>query len=455
MEIGQKIELRITGIAAGGDGVGRYDGLAIFVPQTCRGELVKAKITRIKSGCAYASLLSILEPSPMRREGFCPSAGTCGGCDFAHLAYEEQLNVKQKIVADSLERIGGFHDFAIEKTLPAPRNERYRNKMVFPLSVDKKRRVIGGFYAPGSHQVIPLDDCRQGEHSASLWLKEILSFLNETNTTVYDEHTRRGLARRVFVRLAEGTKEAMVVLSATSAKLKHTEKLVEKLLSVPSPYAIKSIILNIHKEPNNLLLGSKNIVLYGRDYIIDTLGDLRFHISPHSFYQINAPQTKNLYETALSLADLSGTETVLDLFCGIGTISLFAAKKAAHVIGVEVVPQAISDANENAKRNGITNAEFIVGKAEEVAPKLAARKDKPSVIFLDPPRKGAEKEALSAILQMAPEKIVYVSCNPATLARDAKILAAGGYTLKKAVPADMFPNTSHVECVALFVLTEA
>jgi len=181
---------------------------------------------------------------------------------------------------------------------------------------------------------------------------------------------------------------------------------------------------------------------------------LRFHISPHSFYQINAPQTKNLYETALSLAELSGTETVLDLYCGIGTISLFAAKKAAHVIGVEVVPQAISDANKNAERNGILNAEFIVGKAEDVAPKLAARKDKPSVIFLDPPRKGAEPEALSAILEMAPPKIVYVSCNPPTLARDAKILAAGGYTLKKAVPADMFPNTSHVECVALFILTE-
>jgi len=449
MERGQKIELLITDIAAGGDGVGRYDGMAVFVPHTCRGERVLARINRVKSGCAYGELCTVLEPADVRRQDFCPSAGLCGGCDFAHMAYSEQLLVKQKIVSDALTRIGGFTDVAVSETLPAPRQERYRNKMVFPLGVDKKGQPVGGFYAPASHNIIPLSDCRQGDAAASGWLKEVLAFLKETNTSMYNENTRRGLARRVFVRLAEGTREAMVVLTATADTVKQTDKLVKRLLSVKTEYQLKSIILNIHKEPDNLLLGKKNRVLFGREYIVDTLGDLRFHISPHSFYQINAPQTKRLYETALSLADLSGDETVLDLYCGIGTISLFAAKKAAHVIGVEVVPQAICDAKENAERNHIKNTEFIVGKAEDVAPELAARQNNPTVIFLDPPRKGADIKALHAILQMAPEKIVYVSCNPATLARDAKILAEGGYVLRKAIPADMFPNTSHVEAVIL------
>ncbi|MBE7021892.1 MAG: 23S rRNA (uracil(1939)-C(5))-methyltransferase RlmD [Ruminococcaceae bacterium] len=449
MEIGQKIELTITDVAAGGDGVGRYDGMAVFVPHTCRGERVLVRLVRITSACAYGTLCSVIEPSPERRVDFCAAAGLCGGCDFAHMAYTEQLAVKQKIVADALTRIGGFSDVPVAETLAAPRPERYRNKMVFPLGTDARGQAIGGFYAPGSHHLVPLSDCRQGDRAAALWLSEILSFLNETKTSVYDEKTRRGLARRVFVRLAEGTREAMVVLTATSAKLRETEKLVERLLAVPTGYTLKSIILNIHKEPDNLLLGKKNLVLYGRDYIIDTLGDLRFHISPHSFYQINAPQTSILYETALSLAGLSGKETILDLYCGIGTISLFAAKKAARVIGVEVVPQAIEDARENARRNRITNAEFIVGRAEEVAPRLAEQNERLSVVFLDPPRKGADRKAIEAILQMAPKKIVYISCNPATLARDAKILAEGGYKVEQAIPADMFPNTSHVETVVL------
>lgn len=447
MEIGQKIELTITDVAAGGAGVGRYEGLAVFVPGTCANEQILARVTRIKSGCAFADLLSVTKPSPMRRADFCPSAGLCGGCDLAHMDYSEQLAIKRKIVADALARIGGFFDVPVSETLPAPRPERYRNKMVFPLGRDKKGKASGGFYASGTHDVIPLSDCRQGDSAASLWLSEILAYLNEMNISIYDEHTRRGLARRVFVRLAEGTKEAMVVLTATADRLPKPEKLIGRLLKVKTDYKIKSILLNIHKEPNNLLLGKTSRVLYGRDYIVDTLGDLQFHISPHSFYQINAPQTKNLYETALELAYLTGTETVLDLYCGIGTISLFAAKKAAHIIGVEIVPQAIQDAKENAARNGIKNAEFITGSAEEVAPRLAGSGKTPQVVILDPPRKGAEQAALSAIIQMNPERIVYVSCNPATLARDAKFLCENGYTLQKAIPADMFPNTSHCEVI--------
>ena len=310
---------------------------------------------------------------------------------------------------------------------------------------------MGGFYAAGSHRVIPLSDCRQGDVAASAWLSETVSFLRENNISVYNEESRRGVARRLFVRLAEKTREAMVVLTVNADSLRQKEAWVERLLSVKTDYKLTSVMLNIHKEANNLLLGNTNKLLFGREYIEDVLGGFSFRISPHSFYQINRAQTEALYQTALDLAELSGGETVLDLYCGIGTISLFAARHAGRVIGVEVVPQAIENAKENAERNGVLNAEFLLGKAEEIAPEL--KKENPAVVFLDPPRKGADKKALEAILTMAPEKIVYISCNPATLARDLKFLCGEGYRLKTLIPVDMFPNTSHVESVALLTLS--
>lgn len=449
LEAGKKAVITIDAIATGGDGVGRLNGMAVFVPHTCRGDKAEIVLNKVKSGCAYGTATKILEPSPYRRADFCASSGACGGCDLAHMDYEEQLFVKGQIVKDALERIGGFKDIPVRETLRSPRPERYRNKMVFPLGRNAEGKALGGFFAPASHTLVPLTDCRQGHRDAGLWLGATLEYLEETHTTVYDENSRRGAARRLFVRLAEGSKEAMVVLTANAKKIKQPELFVEKILAAKTEYTVKSIVLNVHTEPNNLLLGSKNKVLYGTETIEDVLGGLCFSISPHSFYQINAPQTENLYNTALSLAGLSGTETVLDLYCGIGTISLFAARKAGHVIGVEIVPQAIENAKENAKRNGIKNAEFILGSAEEIAPKLANEGKAPQVVFVDPPRKGCDEAALSAILKMNPKKIVYVSCNPATLARDAKRLCQKGYTLQEAVPTDMFPNTSHVEAVVL------
>lgn len=449
IEAGKKAIVTIDAIAAGGDGVGRLEGMAVFVPQTCRGDRVEVLLRRVKSGCAYGVITKILEPSPFRRSGFCPVNGLCGGCDLAHMVYEEQLAAKQKIVSDALERIGGLHGASVRPTLPAPRTERYRNKMVFPLGKNSAGQPTGGFFAPNSHDIIPLTDCRQGDRAAALWLAAVLSYLEETHTTLYNEHTGRGAARRLFVRFAEGTKEAMAVLVVNSKKLRQPELLVEKLLAVQTEYTLKSILLNVHTEPNNLLLGKKSHVLYGRDYIEDTLDGLRFSLSPHSFYQINTPQTKNLYHTALSLAGLSGSESVLDLYCGIGTISLFAARQAGHVIGVEIVPQAILNARENARRNRIDNAEFLLGSAEEIAPQLVQEGKRLDVVFLDPPRKGADPATLAAIVQMSPKKIVYISCNPATLARDVRLLYNAGYRLIEAIPADMFPNTSHVECVAL------
>lgn len=449
MQKGDRAVVTIEAVAAGGDGVGRIDGMAVFVPRTCRGDQVEIVLNRVKSGCAYGTVTKLLQPSPYRRADFCMSSDSCGGCDFAHMAYGEQLTVKKQIVVDALERIGGFSGVHVGETLAAPRAERYRNKMVFPLGRDAAGQIAGGFFAPGSHKLVPLADCRQGDRAASLWLAAAVDYLQETNTTLYDEKTGRGAARRLFVRLAEGTKEAMVVLAANTKKLKQPELLTEKLLAVKTDYQLKSIMLNIHTRPDNLLLGPKNKVLFGRDYIEDSLGGLRFSVAAHSFYQINAPQTEVLYDTALSMAELSGTETVLDLYCGIGTISLFAARRAARVIGVEIVPQAIENAKENALRNHITNVDFLLGSAETVAPRLAETDAAPSVVFLDPPRKGADVAALNAVVRMNPEKIVYVSCNPATLARDAKLLCAQGYHLRKATPADMFPNTSHVETVVL------
>ena len=451
MQAGDQAVVTIASIAAGGDGVARLDGMAVFVPGTCPGERVEIELVRVKSGCAYGRLLRILEPSPCRRYDFCEAAGRCGGCDFAHMTYSEQLVAKRQIVVDALQRIGGFRDIEVAETLGAERPERYRNKMVFPLGKIGKGKIAGGFYAPGSHQLVPLSDCRQGDSAASAWLKETVSFLEEQHISVYDEALHRGVARRLFVRLAEGTKEAMVVLTVNGDMLRNSEELVRRLLAVKTSYRLKSILLNIHKEPNNLLLGKQNKVLYGREYIEDVLGGLSFRISAHSFYQINSPQTQVLYQTALDLAELSGGETVLDLYCGIGTISLFAASRAGRVIGVEVVSQAIQNAKENAERNGIDSAEFLLGKAEELAPQLTH--EKPSVVFLDPPRKGAEQSALDAIITMAPPRVVYVSCNPATLARDARYLCEHGYQLTKAIPVDMFPNTSHIEAVAQLQLS--
>ncbi len=447
MQAGEKAVITITGIAAGGNGVGRKDGAVVFVPGTCRGDVVEIVVEYVKSGCAHGRILRFLEKSPHHRDDFCAACDACGGCDFGHMAYSEQLAVKRQIVVDAITRIGGFAGAEVAETLAAPRDERYRNKMVFPLGLDDGKRPSGGFYAPGSHTLIPLDDCRQGDKAASLWLSETVAFLRENRISVYNETTHRGVARRLFVRLAEATREAMVVLTVNADNLRESAAWAERLLAVETDYKLTSVMLNIHKEANNLLLGKHNRLLYGRDYIEDVLGGFSFRISAHSFYQVNSPQTERLYQTALDLAELKGDETVLDLYCGIGTISLFAARRAGRVVGVEVVPQAIENAKENAERNGVLNAEFLLGKAEEIAPEL--KKEQPAIVFLDPPRKGAEQKALEAIVTMAPEKIVYISCNPATLARDAKFLCAEGYRLDTVIPVDMFPNTSHVECCVL------
>jgi len=322
--------------------------------------------------------------------------------------------------------------------------------MVFPIGFDRKKRTVGGFYKRATHDIIELDSCKQGPEIASLYLNSVLKYMKENSVLPYDEKTHKGLIRRVFVRLGNYSKEAMVVISVNGKKLPKVDNLIDSLLSVnDEKYNLKSVILNINKQKNNLVLGDENITLYGSDYICDTLCGITYKISPNSFYQVNPVQTEVLYNKAIEFAELKGNETVIDLYCGIGTISLLAAKYAEKVIGVEIVEQAIKDAKNNAKNNGIKNAEFIAGSAETIALELSESGQKANVIFIDPPRKGSDEVTLDSIAKMSPEKIVYVSCNPATLARDLAYLKEKGYETKKVQPVDMFPNTSHVECCVL------
>lgn len=450
------LRLEITGTAQDGRGVARADGLVVFVSGTLEGETVTATVYTVHKTYATAGVVEIIKPSPYRAEPFCPVQESCGGCPMAHITYGKQLEVKKQTVSDAFTRLGKFElaDGMIHDTCGMTHPFAYRNKMVFPVGMEKGK-AVGGFYAPRSHSIIPLSHCASGEKAASAALACVTEFMNEARVSAYDEKTKKGILRRVFVRTGYHTKELMVVICAAKEQIPGEEKLIQKLLHADySGYTLKSIVLNVNKKPNNLVLGDKNRTLWGADTIRDTLMGLSFSISPHSFFQVNPVQTEMLYQKALDLAEIGENDTVLDIYCGIGTISLCAAKRAKKVIGVEIVEKAISDAKENAARNGVNNAEFICGAAEDIVPELMQKNLQPDVVIIDPPRKGSDEKTLAAILQAQPRRIVYVSCNPATLARDARFLADGGYTLCEVTPVDMFPNTEHVECCVLLCRTQ-
>ncbi|MBQ4088165.1 MAG: 23S rRNA (uracil(1939)-C(5))-methyltransferase RlmD [Clostridia bacterium] len=450
----EKIKLHIISTAQDGRGVARHDGLVVFVSGTLEGETVLAEIYTVHKTYATAGTIKVLEKSPYRAEPFCPVQEMCGGCPMAHIIYEKQLEIKKQTVSDALTRLGKFEpeSFRLADTCGMETPFRYRNKMVFPVG-EEREKVAGGFYAPRSHRLIALSDCAAGEKAASAALGCVTAFMNREKIAPYDEKTGKGSIRRVFVRTGYHSRELMIVISSATERIPKIDALADDLLAQDyGEYQLKSIILNINRKPNNLVLGDKNVTVWGSDTIKDTLMGLSFTISPHSFFQVNPMQTEVLYRKALELAGINQDTTVLDIYCGIGTISLCAAKQAKHVIGVEIVEKAISDAKENAKKNGMENAEFFCGAAEDVVPKLIEEKIKPDVVIIDPPRKGSDEKTLAAILTAKPERIVYVSCNPATLARDARVLADGGYRLECATPVDMFPNTEHVECVAKFTV---
>lgn len=360
--------------------------------------------------------------------------------------YGAQLEYKRKIVENNLKRIGGFESVTVDPVIGMDEPYRYRNKAVFPVGVDKNGAVCG-FYAQRSHRIVPMTDCMiSGGHNSAV-IGAVMEYVAECGVSVYDEQTHSGTIRRIFTRSGRVSGEVMAVISSNADSLPKTEVLVEKIRTACP--AVVSIILNVNKKRTNLVLGDKNITLYGKDKITDTLLGITYEISPHSFYQINPVQTEKLYSTAIELAGLSGSERVMDIYCGIGTISLCCAKNAKSVTGIEIVESAVIDARENAVRNGIENARFYAGSAEDIVPRLVGEGERPNVVMIDPPRKGSDEKTLAAICEAEPKRIVYVSCNSATLARDARYLAEQGYRLEKAVPVDMFPHTVHVECVVL------
>lgn len=457
MEItkGQEFSLEIDDMGTDGEGIGHKEGYTLFVKDALVGDIVRVKVIKAKKKFGYGRLLEVMKPSPWRVEPACDCARQCGGCQIQHCSYEKQLAWKEKKVRDCLQRIGGFEEIPMEPIMGMDEPYHYRNKAQYPVGYDKEGNPVAGFYAGRTHSIIPNTDCAIQHPCNHMILETILAFMKQYDIPAYEEKKHTGLVRHILTRVGKYTGEVMVCLIINGNKLPHQDKLVEmlkKATDVETTYKIKSICLNINKDKTNRILGEKVVPIYGQTYIEDKIGDITYRISPLSFYQVNPEQTQKLYGTALEYADLKGNEVVWDLYCGIGTISLFLAQKAAKVCGVEIVPQAIEDARENADRNGFTNTEFFVGAAEDVVPEQYEQSGgslRADVVTLDPPRKGCDEKLLRTVVRMEPKRIVYVSCDPATLARDLKYLCGEGYELKRVRACDMFGHSSHVETVIL------
>ena len=441
------VTLEIVDCGTDGEGIGKADGFTVFVKDAVIGDTIVAKIMKAKKNYGYGRLMEILKPSPYRVEPVCLSARQCGGCQLQAVSYEEQKVFKEKKLRGHLERIGGFTEFPMEPLIGMDDPYHYRNKAQFPVGRNKEGRIVTGFYAGRTHAIIENRDCALGIPQNKDVLDRVIAHMEKYNIAPYDEATGKGLVRHIFVRYGFFTGELMVCLIINGQDLPHQRELVEKLCEIPG---MTSISLNMNKKRSNVILGDKVKTIWGEDYITDKIGDISYEISPLSFFQVNPKQTWKLYSKALEYADLHGEETVWDLYCGIGTISLFLAQKAKFVRGVEIVPAAIEDAKRNAQINHIENVEFFVGKAEEVLPREYEKNGVyADVIVVDPPRKGCDEMLLKTILKMQPKRVVYVSCDSATLARDLRFLCDNGYELKKVCGVDQFPQTVHVETVVL------
>ena len=441
------ITVTIEDLSSEGLGVGHYDGMAFFIKDTVIGDVAEAKIMKLKKTYGYARLTRLITLSPDRIKARCPVARQCGGCQIQAMRYSAQLRFKEAKVRNNLIRIGKFEHSPMEPIISMEEPFRYRNKAQFPVGMSKDGRIIAGFYAGRTHAIIECEDCLLGVEENRVILDLVLEYMKEYHISPYEELTGKGLVRHVMIRKGFATGEVMVCLIVNGDSLPHVDALVERLRTIQG---MASITLNINREQTNVIMGREIKLLWGQPYIEDTIGSVRFRISPLSFYQVNPLQTEKLYNKALEYAGLTGEETVWDLYCGIGTISLFLAQRAKQVYGVEIVPAAIEDAKANAALNGMTNAEFFVGKAEEVLPEKYEKEGiTADVIVVDPPRKGCEESVLATMIQMAPKRIVYVSCDSATLARDLKYLCHHGYELTRCCPTDMFGNSVHVETVCL------
>lgn len=445
VERNDDIILEIDALGAEGEGIGRVDGYAVFVPGALPGELVAAHVIKANSGYGVAKLMEVLTPAPERVEPPCAIFHKCGGCTLQHLEYSAQLSYKRKTVEDALTRLGGLKDSTVLPVVGMDEPWQYRNKGSFPLA-EIDGRVQAGFFAPRSHRLVPTEDCLIQKEAGLLAMLSVRDWANAHGVQAYNEQTDKGLLRHVVTRTSVNG-EVMAVIVATSASIPEKQALIETLRDRVE--GLKSIYLNIQKGQTNVILGAEYRLLWGEPYITETLCGLSFSISPASFLQVNPVQTEKLYQKALDLLALNGTEWVVDAYCGIGTITLLLAKHAREVIGIENVPEAVEDAKRNAEQNGIPNARFLCAPAEEALPKLLADGVKVDALVLDPPRKGAEEAFLRAVIESGVPRIVYVSCNPATLARDCKILAEGGYKVETVQPFDLFPQTAHVETVVL------
>ena len=483
-------ELTITDMGTDGEGIGHYDGMTFFVKDALIGDVITARALKLKKNYGYARVEEIKSPSTFRVEAECPLHRSCGGCQIQALSYDKQLEFKNEKVRNNVIRIGGFDpefiDSVMQPVVGMDKPHRYRNKAQFPVGKDKNGNLVTGFYASRTHSIIPVTDCLLGVKENEKILDIVKSWMGENHIEPYNEETHKGLVRHVLIRFGFTSKEIMVCLIINGKSLPASDSLCEKLSEIPG---MTSVSYNVNTEKTNVILGKRTECIWGQPYISDTIHlrtypdfketglGIEYQISPQSFYQVNPEQTEKLYSTALEFAGLTGKESVWDLYCGIGTISLFLSQKAKQVYGVEIVPQAIEDAKNNARLNGITNAEFFVGKAEEVLPEFYANaagdagtdmisadgnngedtnrcrdgrnRDmlRPDVIVVDPPRKGCDERCLDTMLKMEPDRIVYVSCDSATLARDLKILCQGGYEIRKIQVFDQFAHSVHVETV--------
>ena len=441
------VTLEIEDCGIDGEGIGKADGFTVFVKDAVIGDTVTAKIIKAKKNYGYGRLVEVLKPSPYRVEPKCEFARQCGGCQLQALSYDQQLVFKTNKVKGHLERIGGFTDIPMEPIIGMDELFHYRNKAQFPVGRNKEGKIVTGFYAGRTHNIIENRNCALGVAENKEVLDRVIAHMEKYGIEPYNEATGKGLVRHVLIRYGYFTKEVMVCLILNGNKIPKEEQLVKSLCEIPG---MTSITINVNKKRSNVILGEEIRLLWGQEYITDRIGDISYQISPLSFYQVNPMQTQKLYAKALEYADLHGQETVWDLYCGIGTISLFLAQKAKFVRGVEIVPAAIENAKENAKLNGLENTEFFVGKAEEVLPREYKKNGVyADVIVVDPPRKGCDETLLETMVEMNPERIVYVSCDSATLARDLKYLCERGYELRKVCPVDQFGMTVHVETVVL------
>ena len=441
------VKLKITSATAEGSGVGKTeDNIVVFVPMTAIGDEIEARILKVKKTYAFGKIEKIITPSSARISPDCPNFSKCGGCVWRHISYDEELKIKSQKVRDAVERIGGIST-EFRPIIGSERVNRYRNKAQLPIGRDREGGAVLGFYAFHSHRIIDCDDCALQPEIFKTVMDVTRDFIERTNTDIYDESTGKGRLRHLYIRLGEVTNELMVCYVVNGNGLKQEDMLVKMLReSLPN---LKTVVFNSNREKTNVILGNKNRVAYGKGYITDVLCRLKFKISPFSFWQVNRAQTEKLYSKAKEYAKLSGDEVLLDLYCGTGTIGLTMAQDCKQLVGVEIVEDAVNDAKANAEANGINNARFICADAPTAAEQLRKEGTAPDVVILDPPRKGCGEELVKTIRKMNPKRVVYVSCDPATLARDLKYFAENGYITQEVTPCDMFPRTAHCETVVL------